>query len=448
MTLLAPHRTQTLRRAPALHQQPGKVGTLKITVIGAGVIGLSCAYELSELGHEVTVVDAGDVGAGGSAGNAGWVTPFLSTPRAAPGAVRDAVRSFTSTEGPARMRAHIEPGFAMWVLQFLRSSSKARSGRAAASLQAFSRQAIGHFDSLAERGVAFEQYRAGLAVVFKQAGNLDHYEQLLHRTRKLGYDGEVTVHRGTAAAEFDPAIRRDVAGVMHLESERHVRPETLTGGLAKAITAGGGQIIEHERVTRLVPSARGTWTVVTAESRSILSDQVVVAAGYPSRTLLRPLGVTVPLEAAKGTSMTAHGEGTVPSHPLKLYENMVACSPFGKAVRLSGTFDIGRRDSTLNHKRLDMVVRQGTGYLQDWRPTQVDVEWVGHRPTSVDDLPVIGPVPGHQGLYLATGHGTLGITLGPLTGALAAQEIAHQRHQSALDPFRLTRFTQRAQRSA
>lgn len=422
-----------------VHARAKELRTLKITVIGAGVVGLSCAYELSELGHEVTVVDGGAVGAGGSAGNAGWVTPFLSSPRAAPGAVRDAVRSFTSTEGPARMRPHLEPGFATWVAQFLRSSAKGRSSRATASLQTFSRNAIEHFDSLAKRGVDFDQYTTGLAVVFKQADNLVHYEQLAAGKKATGYDGRVTVYRGADVAAFDPAISRHVAGVLHLEDERHVRPESLTAGLAKALTANGGSIVEHEQVTRLAPSGSG-WTVNTAADRTLSADQVVVAAGYPTRTLLRPLGITVPLEAAKGTSMTAHGEGTVPAHALKLYENMVACSPFGTAVRLSGTFDIGRRDSILNRKRLDMVVRQGLTFLESWRPTDVDVEWVGHRPTSVDDLPIIGPVPGHAGLYLATGHGTLGVTLGPITGALAAREITEQQEQKALEPFRLARF--------
>ncbi|MFE3281227.1 NAD(P)/FAD-dependent oxidoreductase [Nocardia sp. NPDC059239] len=412
---------------------------MNIVVIGAGIIGLSCGYELSEFGHDVTVVDAGVAGAGGSAGNAGWITPFLSSPRAAPGAVRDAVRSFTSTDGPARMRPHPELGFATWVINFLRASSKARSSRATASLQAFSRNAIGHFDSLADRGVAFEQYTNGLAVVFKERQNLDHYQQLAAKKRSLGYDGGITVYRGADVAAFDPAIRRGVAGVMHLESERHVRPETLTAGLAKAIVANGGTILEHERVVELAPGPQ-KWTVVTSENRSLIADHVVVAAGYPSRALLRPLGISIPVEASKGTSMTARGEGVTPSHPLKLYENMVACSPFGNAVRLSGTFDIGRRDTTLNRKRLDMIVRQGLGYLEDWRPTEIDIEWVGHRSTTVDDLPIIGPVPGQRGLYLATGHGTLGVTLGPLTGALAAREIAHQQEQQALEPFRLTRF--------
>jgi D-amino-acid dehydrogenase len=412
---------------------------MKITVIGAGVVGLSCAYELSELGHQVTVVDGAAVGAGASAGNAGWVTPFLSVPRAAPGAVRDAIRSFTSAEGPARMRPHVEPGFASWIVQFLRASSKRRSESATASLQDFARQALNHVDSLLERGVQFEHHADGLGVVFKEAENLTRYHQIADRMRSLGYVGAIDTHRGADVADFDPAISRTVAGVMHLRTERHVRPESLTAGLAKALVATGGTVVEHDPVRSLTRHG-SEWVAMTAENRELVSERVVVAAGYASRSLLAPLGIQVPVEAAKGTSVTAHGEGVAPSHPLKLYENMVACSPFGQAVRLSGTFDVGSRDFRLNHKRLDMVVRHGLTYLESWRPTEVGIEWVGHRPISVDDLPIIGPVPRQDGLYLATGHGTLGITLGPATGALVAREIDGQGPQAVLSPLRPTRF--------
>lgn len=412
---------------------------MKTIVVGAGAIGLSCAYELSELGHDVTVVDAGPIGAEASAGNAGWVTPFLSTPRAAPGAVRDAVKSFTSTEGPARMRPHVEPGFATWIARFLQASTKKNSAKRTAALQALSREACAGFDALADRGVDFDEYRDGLGVVFKQSQNLEHYEALATRMRSLGYIGEITTYRGADAVGFDPAIHPGVAGVLHLESERHVRPETLCQGLAKSLQANGGAVLEHDAVTAIT-SGGGRWKVTTESGHEHLADHVVVAAGFPTRKLLRPLGITVPLEAAKGTSMTAFGAGTAPSHPLKLYENMVACSPFGNAVRLSGTFDIGARDHRLNTKRLDMVVRQGLTFLKDWHPTDIEVQWVGHRPTTVDDTPIIGPVAGHDGLYLATGHGTLGITLGPITGALAAREIVRGETQPLLEPFRLSRF--------
>jgi D-amino-acid dehydrogenase len=412
---------------------------MTISVIGAGVVGLACAYELSELGQDVTVIDSDAVGAGASAGNAGWITPFLSTPRAAPGAVGDALRSFANPDGPARLRPHVEAGFATWVAAFVRASTAKRNAKGTAALQNLAHRAHEHVDALAARGVGFEQYTDGLVVAFKRRDNLERYQHVVTKIRGLGYTGAIATYRGSDIASFDPAIHRSVAAVLHLESERHVRPETLTQGLAKSLLANGGRIVEHDAARRVERYGR-QWMVVTESGQRHVSDTVLVAAAYPTRRLLRPLGVTVPLEAAKGTSMTARGLGTAPLHPLKLFENMVACSPFGDSVRLSGTFDIGARDFTLNRKRLDMVVRQALTYLDSWRPTDVEVEWVGHRPTSVDDLPIIGPVPGHDGLYVATGHGTLGVTLGPVTGALVAREIAHRRQQPELQPFRLTRF--------
>ncbi|MGO4690159.1 NAD(P)/FAD-dependent oxidoreductase [Glaciibacter sp. 2TAF33] len=409
-------------------------------VVGAGAIGLSCAYELAELGEAVQVVDAAQLGAAASAGNAGWVTPFLSSPRAAPGAFGDAVRSLLTADGPLRMHPHIDPGFVSWSLRFLRASSRARHDRAVSALHDLASRAHDAFDSLHSRGVEFELYREGLGVVFKQRENLESYEQAVRRMRRFGYVGDVAVYRGAEIQQFDPAINSRVEGVMHLESERHVRPESLVRGLADAIRAQGSTIREHDAVSQIKPGDAGGWRVSLASGVELTSDRLVVAAGFATRRLLAPLGVKVPLEAAKGVSLTARGKGTVPKHPLKLYENMVACSPFDQSVRLSGTFDVGARGSEINQKRLAMVVQQGVSYLENWQPTDVELQWAGHRPTSADDLPIIGPVPGHDGLYLATGHGTLGITLGPLTGALAAKEVVGSEEQSVLAPFRLTRF--------
>lgn len=419
----------------------------KTVVIGAGVVGLSCAYELSELGHQVTVLECGSAGAAASAGNAGWVTPFLSTPRAAPGAVKQALQSFVHRDGPARMRPHVELGYATWILKFLLAARTKPSGRATRALQELSREALGSFDSLESRGVEFEHHKTGLGVAFKKLSNLEHYEVLQAKMRALGYQGNIRTYRGVDVRSFDPALGSQVTGVMHLESERHVRPESLTRGLTSAVQRNGGVLVEHQPVAHLRMHTSGKWVVTTA-SQEYLADHVLVAAGHHTRELLRPLRVNIPLEAAKGTSMTARGTGTVPVHPLKLYESMVACSPFGDEVRLSGTYDVGMRDFNLNSQRLQAVVQQGQSFLHDWEPTDVRVEWVGHRPTTPDDLPIIGPVKSHPGLYVATGHGTLGLTLGPLTGVLAAREIAQQDTQPLLRPFRLERFDSLIPRSS
>ncbi|MFE3002591.1 NAD(P)/FAD-dependent oxidoreductase [Nocardia sp. NPDC059246] len=422
---------------------------MKITVIGAGVVGLCTAFELAERGAEVTVVDAGAAGRGASAGNAGWITPFLSTPRAAPGVVGDAARNLLRPGGPARIHPHPTASFLSWTAGFLRASRPGPNQHATKALQRLAATAVGAVDALAERGVAFEHHRDGLAVVALTDATLTAYQLLHSRMTDYGYTGTACLVRGRDVREFDPAIREGVAGVLHLVDERHVRPESLGAGLVAALQVRGVVVKERSAVSRIRASVTGgtarEWVVTLADGAEIVSGAVVVAAAYSSRSLLRSLGVDLPMEVARGTSLTAVGEGTAPRHPLKLAEHMVACSPFDSAVRLSGTFDLGARSTRLSRRRLDAVISGGLRYLHDWRPTTVESQWVGHRPTSPDDLPVIGAVPGHPGLFVNTGHGTLGITLGPTSGALLADEIISSRCQDLLAPFRITRFHQAKQ---
>jgi D-amino-acid dehydrogenase len=415
----------------------------RVTVVGAGVVGASCAFELAERGVEVTIIDAGQVGGGASEGNAGWIVPFLSTPRAAPGAVGDAARSMIRRDGPGRVRPHLELGFFTWILRFLRASRPAQNRKGAMALQRLASSAIASIDRLADLGVSFEEHRDGLAVVALRSSTIDQYVRLIDTMSALGYQGASTILRGSEVREFDPAIHRDAVGVVHLHTERHVRPETLTAGLVEAAKARGAKLYEHQPVHRITSSGSG-WLVEAGDGLLLESDQVVVAAGWESRKLLADVGVSVPLEAARGTSLTVRGTGLAPRHPLKLAESMVACSPFDGGLRLSGTFDVGARGTTVNEDRLRRaVVSQGLRYLDDWRPDSADIErrgWVGHRPMTPDDLPVIGPVPGRPGLYTSTGHGTLGVTLGPATGRLVAEEIVNGVPQHVLAPFRITRF--------
>jgi D-amino-acid dehydrogenase len=412
---------------------------VKTIVIGGGVVGLSCAYELAARDVAVTVLDAGQVGDGASAGNAGWVTSFLSAPRAAPGAVGDALRGMLRTGGPARVHPHLDVEFLSWVARFLRASRPAAHHRGAAALRALAEGASNGFDELAERGVAFARYRAGLAIVAKTEKSYQVYRRLAKAKAGAGFRSEIRGFRGAEIPAFDPAIRRDVYGVLHIVDDWHVRPETVTRGLARALRTGGSLIRESSTAHRILRRGRH-WVVETNDGADYTADSVLVTAGFGTRCLLKRMDINLPLEAARGTSLTAYGDGSVPAHPLKLSEDMVACSPFCTAVRLSGAFDVGSRGIGLDRRRLGAIVERGLSYLHDWRPTHVESRWVGHRPMAPDDLPVIGGVPGRGGLYVATGHGTLGMTLGPVTGRLVALEMTGHATEAVLEPFRPHRF--------
>jgi D-amino-acid dehydrogenase len=171
---------------------------MKAIVIGAGVTGLSCAYGLARRGVDVTVLDSGRIGAGTSAGNAGWVTPFLSAPKAAPGAVRQAVRGSLHSGGP--------------------------------------------FDELTEHGVAFERHMSGLAIVAKTKAGYEQYRRLAALMVNDGYRGMVRCLRGAEVIDFKPAVRRDVFGIVHVLDDGHVGPETLTSGLTTQLRSGGASV--------------------------------------------------------------------------------------------------------------------------------------------------------------------------------------------------------------
>ena len=169
------------------------------------------------------------------------------------------------------------------------------------------------------------------------------------------------------------------------------------------------------------------------------ADAVVVAAGAWSGELLGES--RFPMEAAKGYSITATSSGTLPRHALYLSEGKVGTSTFdGGLLRIAGIFDLTGIDESLKRKRIDAIVRSSAAFLEDWEPDEIELEWAGLRPYPSDGLPVIGAVPGREGLYVATGHGRMGITLGPVTGKLLAQVILDGASPRELEPFRIERF--------
>jgi len=137
--------------------------------------------------------------------------------------------------------------------------------------------------------------------------------------------------------------------------------------------------------------------------------------------------------------VTAVGWGTPPEHPLKLTEAQVVVAPFEDGVRVSGTFDLSGVNPSQSRRRTKAVIRAAAPYLRDWRPERPRLEWVGLRPATPDSLPLIGSVPGFDGLYLATGHGMLGMTHAPATAKALVPLILEDVLASELEPFRVDR---------
>ena len=420
---------------------------MKVVVVGGGVVGLCCAYELMRGGAEVTVVERDRCGSATSFGNAGWVVPSLSAPMPAPGITAQALKMVFKPDGPLRLRPRLDPDFLRWCWRFWRNSTRERYEAGLKALLRLNEQTIQLYKDLRASGVEFEMHETGLLIATLSEETLEEYAEMLETAKAAGYAGEVQLLGKEALLRIEPALSDAVVGAVHARDDLHVRPDTLVSGLASYLAARDVQILEDTEVYGLEPAGKGGWLVSTSREE-VAADRVVVAAGMWSSELLAKLGVRIPLEAGKGYSVTARGKGTRPRHAMKLAEPNVACSPFEEAVRISGIFELGGRDLSVNRRLLDGVLRSASVFLRDWVMEEPRFEWAGMRPTTPDDLPLIGAVPGFERLYVATGHGMLGVTLAPATAATLVPLVLEDLVVPELEPFRLDRFRgRRAKRS-
>jgi D-amino-acid dehydrogenase len=216
----------------------------------------------------------------------------------------------------------------------------------------------------------------------------------------------------------------------------------VQAGLRSALLSEGVELREGVHVLGVERDGSG-WRVATG-SEPVAADRVVIAAGVPSAALLRGLGVHVPLLAGKGYSITAKGTGTTPTHPVKMAEANLASTPFDDGLRMSGKFELGARTENVHEGAIRLIRKGAARYFRDWQPTEPQLRLAGLRPATPDSLPIIGAVPGSDGVFVATGHGTLGLTLAPATAAALTPLVLHDKTAPELTPFAPERFGQGA----
>jgi D-amino-acid dehydrogenase len=404
-------------------------------VIGGGVVGLCCAYELSRAGAEVSVLERGAIGGGASLGNTGWVVPSFSFPLPAPGIIGEGLRGMLRG-GPLVIHPSFDPTFLRWLLGFRRSATRARWQEGVKALLGLNRRTLELFDAYVAAGVEFEMHRSGLLVVATSSEGFDSYLTVFRELRSLGYQGEIAELTADEAGALEPTLAaRRLAGGVHARVDRYVRPESLTEGLARHLSAAGVEIRRQVEVSELA-SANGHVRVETNEG-VVEADRVVVAAGASSSPLLTQLGVRMPLVGARGYSFTFAGGDIRPSQALYLAEAKVGISSYDDSVRIAGVFELGHRSDRLDRRRLQAMLATLEPYFDGWQPGTESalLEWAGLRPMTADGLPLIGRAPSLPNVFVATGHGMLGVTLAPATAALLAPLVLEDRTAPELAPF-------------
>ncbi|MDQ3229891.1 MAG: FAD-dependent oxidoreductase, partial [Pseudomonadota bacterium] len=277
----------------------------------------------------------------------------------------------------------------------------------------------------------------GVDYVYRDASRFDKDASQRDALREIGIATEVFDTAGYAQEE--PAMREGVvAGTIRFPGDASVRPNDYVAELARVVRERGG-IIEEDCRVEAVSSERHE--VIASTSQGVRrSRDAVLALGAWSPTLAKSLRLKLPIQPGKGYSITYSRPQFAPRRPIVLKEVSVCVTTWEDGYRLGSTMEFSGFDSTLNTRRLDALERGARVYLRDPVGAQRREEWFGWRPMTYDDVPIIGRAPGHDRLWLATGHGMLGVSMSTGTGQLIADLISERA--PAIDPafYRAERF--------
>ena len=410
----------------------------EVLVLGAGVIGLSCAYFLAKAGREVTILDQSAPGSGASHGNCGTITPSHAPPLAKPGMVRQALTWMVQSDAPFYVRPRIDPVLWRWLWQFARRCNwqdfeQALAGKARLLLQ--SRRLLGEL--IHNESMDCEFRERGHLTVFRSEVELAAFDWWPRALRSVGMDVEPL--DGAALRLREPTLRPEVIGGFNTPLDAEFKPDRYVAELARVVRGLGVRITEGAEIRQLGRDGSRINTVSTS-SGDFSAPQLVLALGAWSPLLTRQLQLRVPIQPGKGYSITSTVPTRAPRVPIVCRERSVAITPWENSYRVGSTMEFSGYDQVLNRTRLDALIRGAAEYVVDPIGAERIEEWCGWRPMTSDDLPIIGRAPGFDNLWLATGHGMLGMSMSAATGLLIADLLTGRPPNVDPAPYAPARF--------
>ncbi len=412
-----------------------------VVVVGGGVIGVCCAYFLARRGARVTLLERGEIGSGASFGNAGCIAPGHG-PINKPGRVSQALKSLPRETSPLYIAPRWDPELARWLWMFRRFCNAEHWHHALQALAPLSRETTGLYRELVRGEAIACGYRPeGYYEVFRTEKGMAAAAREADIMERHGFGADRL--SGAAMREREPALNDRVVGGVFLRDGATVNPHRFVTGVADRAARYGAALRPGVKVAAVATRGREVAGVETAEGETIAADVVVLATGAYSIELAQRLGCRYPLQAAKGYhSDRATREGETPAlrNTCMLGERSVFCTPMDGFVRFAGTLEFSGVNHEIRRSRLEQLTKSARQYLEGLGDAEAQSEWCGLRPCIADGLPVVGPVPGYRGAFVATGHAMLGLTLGPVTGKLISEYVLDGAPSLDLTALRLDRF--------
>ena len=408
-----------------------------VTVVGAGIVGVSSALWLQRAGFKVTLVDSGPVGEGASFGNAGNISPGAVVPYLIPGILREAPGWLLNPEGPLAVR----PGYFFkalpWLMTAVKSADEETALKTSRAMHALHSGTLEAYDTLTRGTEAEGLIELSGQLYVSEKPNAAQGSELAQRMRaEAGV--KTVVLDWMEIRELEPTLAPIFkSGMLLPDNGRCKNPHQMVKALA-AEAERNGAIILRGKVTGFQTHGNAVQGIlIDDELRPV--ERVVIAAGAASGALSAKLGTALPVEAERGYHITIADAGVAPRLPVTHTDAKFACSPMNVGLRLAGTAEFAGIDAPPNWKRAELLIEQARRMFPGVRLDHV-TRWTGNRPSLPDGLPVLGAAPKFENAFFAFGNSHFGMTAGPVMGKVIAEIVAGNKPGIDVTPFRAERF--------
>jgi len=392
---------------------------MQICIIGAGIIGTATAWELTQHGHDVTLLEAREgVGLETSYANAGQLSYDYVAPLAQPDVLPSLPKWLLDGNSPLRFELRFDSQQWCWGLAFLRACQSSTAQRTAAqmlSLSYLSRDTLAQWR--AQQPMDFAWREAGKLVVYRNPAHLEKARRATQAAQTTAHGARTQVLDAAASLQREPALAgfgAQLAGAVYSADSAvgdcHRLSQALAAGLQAMPTAAvrtGARVVALERTRDRIAAAR------LASGERITAEHFILSNALGARPLLRALGDDVPLYGLKGYSLSLplpDDPRMAPQVSVTDYERRIVYARIGDTLRIAAMVDMGDTTTRPNPARIALLKRQVADIFPDLRLEQAQA-WAGLRPATPDSKPRIGHAKAARNLWLNLGHGALGFTL-------------------------------------
>ena len=407
-----------------------------VAVVGAGIVGLSCALWLQIKGFSVILIDPEKPGSGTSYGNAGTIANYGCIPVNSPTIFKRLPSLLFSKDSPLSIDLHYALTHLPWLLNFLKNCRTARVARIIRILGKLLQRTHQGLDPLIElSGSQHLLSQQGCLQIFKTEREFESARADIQARKDQGV--EFTQLGSGEIGDLEPALRLPVVkGLLFDQASHLVNPQSLATRYFESFLARQGRYVNQRALS--VEHESDSLRLILQDGETLGVDRVVIAAGAFSAQIKGTGAHRLPLDTERGYHVQYADRQSLLNRPVSWVAAGMYATPMEQGLRFAGTVEIAGYGQTMNPRNLDFLVRKSREMFD--LPENPDQQWLGFRPTFPDALPVIGYSPHSEYILFAFGHHHLGLTLAGITGKLIAELLNHEEPSHRINAFGSRRF--------